>query len=836
MDHNSPSSPSQRNSLGTNLDHIIKGFDQGNPQNSFSSPGQHSSDASILNFVDIISDFNTLEFLSKHFPGCHVDKINIESFLDVLLLEFFLRNPTFANDLEDTEAFRGELRELLRHSLVRNHSEMLSLDALEACTKKKGLYDFVYDSATEAHGISKSKKIAQSNPEAYDALLEAKRVELVAYESRLKEYERSLLERENQMKMIIQAEYERLLKSFDESHGSKVNNIQKRLLTHEKSTKLKIKQFEIHVKEIKAHSVRTSGSGMTDDKSQYKISSLEKSNEFLMHKIHEIEKRLLTEQESRQNLGQKNQRLTNKIALLEKSLKDSQGSISLVEGETEVLQVSKSENKVPGVIEFSTAEINEDNFEEGKQRGRSASAEEEEGVENNGNILLKKKKGVLKKTKDDISPIGGGVKKKTTTVKAAPTSEFKVLLNVVHSLIVCLKSTLPVFMQDGGDKKNEEEKIPVDLGEVFYPSFDHLVGNLTELLPIIGKQYDSKYVASIVEVYYKLINFFFKFKIQRRFENITAENRLLSEYEIQNSSDKIKTMQDHVNEIMVASGQGPREIAELNFNPQTEYWKKLMKLAKPLQSQNALDNKENKAKLVSKPDYMIKLFSEDIVQKEILTIFKRFLDSTEFMLKGAEKETNPNVISVVSFHTQLNLETQKYLQITRLYSALTSILLAKSKREQILGLQSLMVDLNVENAKIAEFLRLFFVENDGLNILFWVLENNMSEVDVIQFAADVLVSLNCSGAHYSSFVETISKQENIQVILDLLVKYGARNELCEKLSVIIQRIIHHNTLQGNIPEKYISFFKTKLTDLEASQQNQPLTENLKSILTSLNVV
>jgi len=517
-------------------------------------------------------------------------------------------------------------------------------------------------------------------------------------------------------------------------------------------------------------------------------------------------------------------------------LKDSQGSISLVEGETEVLQVSKSENKVPGVIEFSTAEINEDNFEEGKQRGRSASAEEEEGVENNGNILLKKKKGVLKKTKDDISPIGGGVKKKTTTVKAAPTSEFKVLLNVVHSLIVCLKSTLPVFMQDGGDKKNEEEKIPVDLGEVFYPSFDHLVGNLTELLPIIGKQYDSKYVASIVEVYYKLINFFFKFKIQRRFENITAENRLLSEYEIQNSSDKIKTMQDHVNEIMVASGQGPREIAELNFNPQTEYWKKLMKLAKPLQSQNALDNKENKAKLVSKPDYMIKLFSEDIVQKEILTIFKRFLDSTEFMLKGAEKETNPNVISVVSFHTQLNLETQKYLQITRLYSALTSILLAKSKREQILGLQSLMVDLNVENAKIAEFLRLFFVENDGLNILFWVLENNMSEVDVIQFAADVLVSLNCSGAHYSSFVETISKQENIQVILDLLVKYGARNELCEKLSVIIQRIIHHNTLQGNIPEKYISFFKTKLTDLEASQQNQPLTENIKSILTSLNVV
>jgi len=245
---------------------------------------------------------------------------------------------------------------------------------------------------------------------------------------------------------------------------------------------------------------------------------------------------------------------------------------------------------------------------------------------------------------------------------------------------------------------------------------------------------------------------------------------------------------------MVASGQGPKDVAELNFNPQTEYWKKLMKIAKPLQSQTALDNKENKPKPNGN---VIKLFSEDIVQKEILSIFKRFLDSTEFMLRGAEKETNPNVISVVSFHTQLNLETQKYLQITRLYSALTSILLAKSKKEQVLGLQSLMVDLNVENAKIAEFLRLFFVENDGLEILFWAIRNNMNEFDVALAGTEILSSLNCGGAHYQNYIETMSKQENIQIVLDLMMKYGGtKNEFCEKLTALLQRIINHNDLQG----------------------------------------
>jgi len=525
MDHqNSPSSSSQHNSTGNNLDHIIKAFDQANPQNSFSSPGQHSSDASILNFVDIISDFTTLEFLSKHFSGSHIDKINIESFLDLLLLEFFLRNPNFANDLEETETFRAELRELLRHNLSRINTELLSLDALETFTKKKGLYDFVFDLATEAHNIIKSKKNPQpvgQEPDTTSQLLDTKKAELVVYENKLREYERSLIERENQLKGIIQGEYERLLKSFDESYVNKVNNIQKRLLTHEKSTKTKIKQFETHVKEIKAH-------GGHDDKSQYKISSLEKSNEFLMHKLHELEKKVLTEQESKQNLAEKNKKLLNKVAVLEKSLKEFQGSgsLSLPEGGEQDSTPRQQAVAKSGVIEFSVAEINE-------ERGRSASPAEEEEKESensSSNILLKKKPG----TKTTSSTI----KKKTTTAKAAPTSEFKVLLNVVHSLIVCLKSTLPVFMQGSNEKKESEETIPVDLGEVFYPSFDHLIGNLTELLPIIGKQYDSKTVASLVEVYYKLINFFFKFKIQKRFETITAENRLLSEQDIQNSADK----------------------------------------------------------------------------------------------------------------------------------------------------------------------------------------------------------------------------------------------------------------------------------------------------------
>lgn len=238
----------------------------------------------------------------------------------------------------------------------------------------------------------------------------------------------------------------------------------------------------------------------------------------------------------------------------------------------------------------------------------------------------------------------------------------------------------------------------------------------------------------------------------------------------------VKTSQDHINEIMMPD-QTPKGSFDVNFTPQTEYWKKLIKIAKPLQKSKASNDfqssvlqsltKDNKAQTNKQNNNYIQLFAEELVQKEVVSILKKFLDSTEFMLKSGEKDTNTNpnasTISIVTFHTNLNLETQKYLQITRLYVSLTVALLARSKKEQLLGLQSLIVDLNIDNVKIAEFLRLFLIENDGLNILLWIMKSQISDFDIVQITSDILLSLNYNGAHYRAFIETISRDENIVV-------------------------------------------------------------------------
>jgi len=891
MEHYSPSSEHDQD-LSDNFDYTLKSSTRRTfNQTSYFSPTQRFPDSTPLTFQDIITDEQTLEFLYKHFSGMNPEHLDIESFLDVLLQEFFLRNPSLTSTIEDIELFRRELRELLRARLTTNDEEVVSLNALEVNTKKKGLYDFVFSIAMEAEGETKKKKNMQINEaiveelSAVTQMLDSKKLELTAYERRLREYEQSLIEREERMRASIHSEYEKLMKSFDESCKDKFSALQKKFVTHEKNTRTKIKQYESQIKEMKSFTASISGN---EEKLKYKLSSLERSNDFLKLKAQDLEKKLVQEQEAKQTTSQKNQKLLNKVSILEKSMKDmnatSLGASQTLQKHLETEHTHHKFDERPlEVIDLNASQTKEwYEKTETEPRGPSLSPDFDEKEQEN--IKPKKKKTTSTKTPAtkkttkpgtiEISPPNNKKKLAASSSSAAasvlkaatgPSAEFKVLLNVVHSLIVCLKSTLPIFMQNADNKEglsergsaqrksahqreSVNEKVPIDLGEVFYPCFDNLIANLTELLPIVGKQYDTKYVSSIVEVYYKLLSFFFKFKVQHRFDHIIAENRLLSEYEIQNSTDRIKTGQDHINEIMVAS-QTSKTTFELNFAPQTEYWKKIIKTTKPLQkskfgadlqssvmSSLAKNNKAVQNKQ-DKDNSYIHLFGEELIQKEVITIFKKYLDSTELMLRGNDDKINPSAsVNSVIVKPNMTLETQKYMQITRLYTSLSTVLLAGNRKEQLLGLQSLVVDLNVDNPKIAEFLRVFLIENDGLNVLFWILQNFVDDFEVLQVATDILLSLNYNGAHYRSFIETISKEENIEVVFYVLSKYGENNEFCEKMSVIVQRITYHNSLQGKIPQKYIRFLREKLAELELSKKNQFFIANIRSILANLNAI
>ena len=516
---------------------------------SISPEERYLNQASILRYHEIISDKETTEFLDSYFSVSTSKSLNADVFFDLLLHEFFQRNPDLTHQIEEDELFKGELRKLLRDRLTITQEENVSLDALEMSTKKNGLYGFLVDMALEADATSKLKKNMQLSELGVDELnignkmLNTKKEELMQYEQRLKEYEMSLVERERGIKQIIQGEYERLIKHFESSYMDKVDNMMKRLVSHEKSTKLKIKQFEAQVKEIKSNLSSVSVSG-SDEKFKSKVSSLEKNNDFLKNKLQELERKLVEEQEA---ASKKNKNLLKKISLLEKNIKDLEGDQmtgqAITHAGSEPTSLQKLDEKQPeGKTKAQSSERADNNM----QRGRSLSPQEQEELEKGGDSLKKSSKLLIKRsTKNGVietSP-GGVSKKKVSTVKTAQTSEFKVLLNVVHSLIVCLKSTLPIFAKSLEVKefkeKNEEEH-PLDLGEIFYPCFDSLIGNLTELLPIIGKQYDPKSLSSIVEIYYRLINFFFKFKVQRKFDHIESKHRLLSEFEIQNSTNKSK--------------------------------------------------------------------------------------------------------------------------------------------------------------------------------------------------------------------------------------------------------------------------------------------------------
>ncbi len=181
----------------------------------------------------------------------------------------------------------------------------------------------------------------------------------------------------------------------------------------------------------------------------------------------------------------------------------------------------------------------------------------------------------------------------------------------------------------------------------------------------------------------------------------------------------------------------------------------------PLEKNNKVQQKSQ----TKNEDNYLTLFGDMNIQKEVVAILEKYLDLTKAYLKGNNKEGNLNA-SLISFggnSKNLIFEAQESLHTTRLYSALLVIFLAKSKKEQLRGLHSLMVDLNVENITIVESMRELLIENNGLNLILWVMKTFESNFEVLQEATDILLCLNYNGTHYRSFIDTISKEENIEV-------------------------------------------------------------------------
>jgi len=271
----------------------------------------------------------------------------------------------------------------------------------------------------------------------------------------------------------------------------------------EKNLKSKLKLVESKAKEIKTQASQESIK-KTDDKMKAKVQVLEKNNEFLKLKIINLEKKITQEKENTQLLSNKMSKITLKSSNQEKIIKELQ------------------KNPKPDSFIQETPQNNQSIITKQSEIIESSEILEEE-TEN-----LPKPKQIIKKNNDDAI----------------------VLLNLLTNMSNCLKHTLPVLLQEENATINEEaEKETFDIGSIFYPNFNKIMSDLIELSPILNKKFEIKSLHNYVDFLYKVTNFAFRFK------SLNSSKSNFSSLKLESSSNRVKSLQDHVNEIMLSSSK-----------------------------------------------------------------------------------------------------------------------------------------------------------------------------------------------------------------------------------------------------------------------------------------
>lgn len=151
---------------------------------------------------------------------------------------------------------------------------------------------------------------------------------------------------------------------------------------------------------------------------------------------------------------------------------------------------------------------------------------------------------------------------------------------------------------------------------------------------------------------------------------------------------------------------------------------------------------------------VISLFNNPNVQLELLSIFSQFLNQSEFSLTRKQKIENAG--RFFEINTPNNLENQKFMIMIRINLVMISLLLNKNKKDVEFYLDCLIKDINNENEAMNEFMMKFLLECEFLNILFFLIENNIQDVANVTTFIDILLNMSGNGVHYKDFIVEIS--------------------------------------------------------------------------------
>ena len=559
-----------------------------------------------------------------------------------------------------------------------------------------------------------------------------------------------------------------------------------RFNTHDKTTRAKLKIFESKIKEMRdsSHakgSIATQNSS-NEDKYKSKILSLERSNEVLKQRTTELTKRLTQEQEGNNELQQKITKLKQKISQLERSLKDSQASklSSSHKGDESQSgltsqQDQPEESKLLSTLErpLDLADLRVESKENQANAGQAnekrspkkspvkSGGAEETGIRavlrdtNQKNVVQN-----LSKTKFSQDKIAQEVvdSKKVTgqTVVNKPTAiggyeEIRVLLSALEAVIDCVK-TNKLFRSQLSPRKTklniDEEEFPIaELGQLLGTKAQILLPAFAELSHLITKPNSSKETHIILEIFHALLNYSFKNNLEQESLQLTSTKR---ENILGSGSKKDKTLQD----ISVSHN---RSLSDHDMSAQTEYWKRYARNNKI--SPHAILGHKPSANF---RESCLQLFPDSETQKEIIRIISSCITASEVVIKS------PNTSKVEKdFENVESIEESsdgiKFLYMQRLLGYLSIIFLTKNKKEFMSSIQGLIKDLTAENYIIAEFLKRYFVRNDGVSLLFWLLRESAEDQVLMNSLADLLLILGSNGKHYLPFINQISTHSNIKV-------------------------------------------------------------------------
>ncbi|KRX07908.1 hypothetical protein PPERSA_10296 [Pseudocohnilembus persalinus] len=398
-----------------------------------------------------------------------------------------------------------------------------------------------------------------------------------------------------------------------------------------------------------------------------------------------------------------------------------------------------------------------------------------------------------------------------------------------------------------------------DIGELFFPNFNNIVTSLIDVLPIVLTKptISTRNLNQLIELLFKLI--FFSYKFENPHLNLNNDKQTIINPEVLQVFQKQRNNnQDHINEIM----SGNQNSKQIVFNPITQFWKKKIKIPKSKEKQQSklsqISQKLQVQNVYNLQNYQVfQIFQDESIQQSLIQIFKQYIELSQAQLNttinGQDKNNDQKqqkdeneLITEINFNDNENIdpksqqinkqiENLKYIVQNRIHLNILIILLAIEGKDIIFSLKQLKNDLCSENDILNDYARKQMIL---IQIVYLILSKAIQlkkDQNIALVVSELLIMFSQNGGHYSLFIQEICKQDNLRLLLDFMEIFIDRNDIMEKLAVILQRISFHNSesLKQKINKRHIKTLQNKLESISNAKGQEFLASNIQAFLNNI---